>query len=208
MRKQIIVLLTLMISLSSEAQNKDIRFTTGVFTGISQTGIAFQSLDKLARNVADDAQFDLQSSAPLSFEVGFRPTDKFAVGLLFSSQSFTGDIRGYTFNFKVDSVVIEDVNLNLKRRFIGITPKYIWKLKGEGRAEFYTAARIGYIFWSQEINTSDRSFELPEWLGLSRPAIGIVPIGGNVYVTDQFTVNFESAIAAPYVFRLGLQLEL
>ena len=83
----------------------------------------------------------------------------------------------------------------------------MWKPR-DGKIELYSAARIGYVFWKNEINSADKSFELPQLLSLNRPSLGLVPIGGNIYFTEKTTVNFESAIAAPYVFRIGLQYHL
>lgn len=202
----IFTFIILLASLVSNAQILE-NLSVGIHTGISYTGLAFRSLKELKGNKSANARFDLDTRAPLSLSLDLKPNERFSIGLLFSNQNFSGFIEGYTFNYLDDSLVIEDVDLELKRYFIGITPKYYWK-KGNGNIELYSSLRVGYALWRSDISTTDQSFELPEWLGFSRPSVGLVPIGGNLFITNQIALNFESAIAAPYVFRLGFQYSL
>ena len=206
--KGIILSLSILVySATCVAQEYNNEVVLGVYTGISYAAVSFKALDNLSSNLDETATVSFETNAPISFEVATRPTEQFSIGLLFSTQSFSGNIDGYTFRVLEDSVAIEDVDLSLNRFFIGITPKYMWKPR-DGKIELYSAARIGYVFWKNEINSADKSFELPQLLSLNRPSLGLVPIGGNIYFTEKTTVNFESAIAAPYVFRIGLQYHL
>jgi hypothetical protein len=184
--KGIILSLSILVySATCVAQENNNEVVLGVYTGISYAAVSFKALDNLSSNLDETATVSFETNAPISFEVATRPTEQFSIGLLFSTQSFSGNIDGYTFRVLEDSVAIED-----------------------GKIELYSAARIGYVFWKNEINSADKSFELPQLLSLNRPSLGLVPIGGNIYFTEKTTVNFESAIAAPYVFRIGLQYHL
>jgi len=196
----------LLFSLASMAQTQEGEKVISLKIGFSATG-------GLIKGVGNNSDIDIDSlgtgdvsvsglpALSASFDYGF--SENFSLGALISYQEFTGSVRNYTFS-NADSFKLEDFSFNLKRIYLGIEPKLHWGGSNE-KIDLYTGIRAGYILWSNNIETTDKNFDLFNRFNVGRPSVALVPLGGNFYFNEDTGANFEIAIGAPYLFTVGVQ---
>ena len=192
-------------TLLSIGQLNSAMYRLGLQVGASSVNRCIQDLNKESYTVQTPETYNVISNGTpiLSLTADYRFNEKFTFGILASRQSINGKFADYRYAYDTASTLIsEDVNFKLKRRFIGIVTKYHWHTS-VNQLELYTAIRVGYIQWKRDIETTDPNFNALDHLTAGRPAIGIVPIGAKFYFLDGFGLSSEFAISSPYILHIG-----
>jgi outer membrane protein W len=198
------------MSSSVLAQNLEGQSVVSVRAGVGITGILIKTAAKVANistsNSGLEQEVSTNNKAAISLTYDYAINDNISLGLLGSMQVYNGSIKNYGFTTANDTFILENIDFKLKRFFIGITPKYHWNIDNE-KLDLYSGIRVGYIIWSNDINTSDPNFNLLDNFKLGVPAGAIVPIAANAYFTDNIGANFEVALGSPYMLSVGLQVK-
>jgi len=134
-------------------------------------------------------------------------SSNFSIGAMFGIQHFNADINSRSVNIGDTLLTTRNVDINLNRLYLGITPKYHYNMANE-QLELYSGVRAGFIFWQGNFDVEDSNIDVLSNLGAGRPAISLIPIGGRYYMTDELALNFELATGAPAIITLGLNFRL
>ena len=192
-------------TLLSIGQLNSAMYRLGLQVGASSVNRCIQDLNKESYTVQTPETYNVISNGTpiLSLTADYRFNEKFTFGILASRQSLSGEFANYKYMYDNTSTLkFEDVNFNLKRRFIGAVTKYHWRTSMD-QLEIYSALRVGYIQWKRTIETTDPNFISLDKITAGRPAIGLVPIGAKFYFLDGFGLSSELAISSPYILYIG-----
>ena len=192
-------------TLLSFGQLNSATYSVGIQVGGSLVNKSIQAINNESYTVQSPEKYNVISNGTpvFSLTADYRFNEKFTFGILASRQSINGKFADYRYVYDTTSTLIsEDVNFKLKRRFIGVVTKYHWHTS-VNQLELYSAIRVGYIQWKRDIETTDPNFNALDNLTAGRPAIGIVPIGAKFYFLDGFGLSSEFAISSPYILHIG-----
>jgi hypothetical protein len=74
------------------------------------------------------------------------------------------------------------------------------------KLDFYSAARIGFIFWNINLeSTQIVAIDAFSAIGAGRPAVAFTPLRGTYYITEHFAFNFEH-LSGLYTLQLRAKL--
>lgn len=205
MKKFYFSFVLLLVCTLAMAQNTEGDRVISLKAGFSTTGLAINNIDKV--NIFDSDSFNIGSvnaekNPAISATFDYAITDRFSLGGIFSTQSFTGNITDYKGVVNGDTFILNDINFKLNRMYLGVVPKLHWSANND-KVDFYSAVRVGFVFWVNKIDIDNDKFKALDSFKGGRPAVGAVPIGVNIYFTDSFGANAELSIGAPYIFSLG-----
>jgi len=205
--KNIIIILLASLSYTSFGQGQDEK-VIGIYTGFSTTGFAYRLASNITVNDSANTDFYGGSNLPVfgaMFDYGI--SSNFSIGAMFGIQHFNADINSRSVNIGDTLLTTRNVDINLNRLYLGITPKYHYNMANE-QLELYSGVRAGFIFWQGNFDVEDSNIDVLSNLGAGRPAISLIPIGGRYYMTDELALNFELATGAPAIITLGLNFRL
>jgi len=192
----------------ASAQSMEGQSAVSVKTGVGGTGLFIKAaaarINESSGDSTTEREVVSQNNPAIALEYGYSISDNFSIGILGSVQVYTGTIKNYGFIAFDNKFKVENVDYNIRRTFFGVTPNYHWNTDNEN-LDLYSGGRIGYVVWSNKFDTNDPNFEFPERFRLGRPAVGIVPIGGTAYFTENLGGNFELALGAPFILSAGLE---
>ena len=208
MKKINLLLICLMAgTLVVNAQNRAGEKVVSLNIGYSLTGGIIKSAGKTGSALNDSIEAESMSISTIpaisvAFDYGIG--EVFSIGVMYSIQSFSGDIKNYSYT-DINSVTkTESVNFSLLRNNISILPRFHYKIENKN-IDLYSGLRLGYIFWGANIDATDPNFDKLDKFAGGRPNFGIVPIGARFYFNENFGGNFEVAIGAPYIASVGAQ---
>ena len=208
--KKITLLITILsVAFFSYGQTKSGEKVASINLGYSLTGGLINALDEADTDDISSDSFGLNglnvNSLPaisLAFDYGIG--EVFSMGIMYSIQSFSGSIDQYTWINNQGETRSESIDVGLTRNNLAILPRFHWRMQSEN-VDIYSGLRVGFLFWTGEVESSDPNFDDFDTFSGGRPTVGLVPIGGRFYFTDEFGANFELAIGAPYIASIGAQ---
>ena len=205
--KQILILTIISIMCLTASAQRAKESVIGLNVGGSVTGALFRVAKQFTDSDSTVSNL-LASSAlpPLSISYDYGVSDHFTIGALASGQHLTATVNEVNIDL-LDTLLLSEVNAKFNRFYIGLVPRYQYKINSEMLA-LYSAARVGFVFWSSNVNLDNVAFDDIRGFGVGRPALSIVLLGGRYFFNDNFGLNFELASGAPYLASIGLNYKL
>lgn len=161
------------------------------------------SLIKTILNQKKDVQVD--GTAVLAFGYEYRPIDRFAVGLGFTTQSLSGN---YVFETEVQGQMVEEsLHFDYLRYAIVVEPKFYYPLKTD-KLELYTSIRLGYKREKLDANTSNNNIN--EILKLTDLIAGrglnasITPLGINYFPIKNIGIGLAGNLGPTYLTKASV----
>ena len=202
--------LLLLITSALVAQTNQGEKVMSLNAGFSWTGLVFNTLTADDINLEIDDQnvtlgsFNATASPAIGVTFDYGITNVFSLGALVSRQVITGEIGNYSWQDLNGNPRTESLTFNSSRNNISLVPRFHYKLKSEN-VDLYSGLKLGFTFWRLNVDATDRDFDVLDKFTPSRPSLGLIPIGARFYMSDNFGLNVETAIGAPYVASIGAQ---
>lgn len=210
MKKIIFPLALVLISFTTWAQNASGEKVVSLNFGYSLTGGLINALDNDEGSdfTVDDSLglngVNVNTLPAISVAFDYGIGEVFSLGVMYSLQSFSGSVDQYSWVNSDGVRRSESLDISLIRNSVAILPRFHYKL-GNENIDLYSGLRVGFLFWTNNIESTDPNFnEFGDFTG-GRPSVAIVPLGGRFYFTDEFGANFEIALGAPYIASVGAQ---
>jgi len=134
----------------------------------------------------------------LSFDYGL--SDRWSIGGFVSTQRRHGS-TDFTYQNTDSQLMTEQVDFNLRRNTFGFTTKIHYGKSP--RADLYSGARMGVLFWNKTIESNSGQFDVFDDLLQTRPIFSLTVFGVRFYPTEQIGLNFELNLGAPNIIGLG-----
>jgi hypothetical protein len=206
MKKINLLLIALIFSGTLLAQNESGQKVVSLNFGYSLTGGVIKALGE--SEVSSDSfgigSVDVTTLPAISLAFDYGVGEVFSIGLMYSFQSFSGEVKDYTWVDENFETRTESIDFGLTRNNIVLLPRFHYRLDNE-RFDLYSGLRLGYLFWGGSVESTDPNFDEFSSFAGGRPTFGLVPLGGRVYFTDNIGANFEVALGAPYIASVGAQ---
>lgn len=208
--KKIQTLILVLISLALNAQNNPGDKVVSINAGFSWTGFIFNTLTaddiniNLENTDASVGSFSAAASPAVGLTFDYGITEVFSLGGLYAQQSFTGDIENYSWKDINGVQQTESLSFDASRNNISLVPRFHFRMKSE-QVDLYSGFKIGFNFWRLNVDAQDRDFSALDKLTPSRPSFGLIPIGARFNIAENFGLNVETGVGAPYVFSIGAQ---
>lgn len=207
MKKLNLLIIVLLISATTFAQRESGEKVASLNIGYSLTGGVIKALGNADVTSTDSfgvGSIDMTTTPAISLAFDYGIGEVFSIGAMYSFQSFSGDIKDYTFIDTDGNTKTESVNFGLSRNNIALLPRFHYRISNDN-IDIYSGLRLGYLFWGGNATSTDPDFnEFDDFQG-GRINVGIVPIGGRFYFSDNIGANFEIALGAPYIASVGAQ---
>ena len=134
----------------------------------------------------------------------YSTSSRWSIGGFISTQRRHGTTEfSYADN---NRVLTETVKFDLRRNSIGFNTKLHYG--SSERIDLYSGARLGWLFWTNKIESPSGQFDLFNDLITSRPFFGLTAFGARIYPTDYIGLNFELNLGAPNIIGLGAVIKL
>ena len=165
-------------------------------------GLSIWNMYAGVANVGDSLTASSTPTFNATYDYGI--THNFSIGAAagFNSFSFTNPHYSYVNSSGV--VIYESIGVTYSRINIAVRPLYHWG-KNED-FEWHTGLRMGYSFWTAELNTSDPYYQ-DEFYRQNLYSIQVL-FGSRAYFTEFLAITFYVGIGTPYFASLGLSLKL
>ena len=206
MKKYYLFVSVLIIGSTSFAQHKKEQKLVSVRLGFSGTGLLIKAIGKadlFSKDSFSVGNISTSKRPAISAAFDFSLTDRLSLGGIFSHQVFSGEINDYKGVVGGKTFVINHIDFKLKRTYIGAIPKIHWAVKNED-FDFYSGVRVGYLLWTSDVNVNEHDFKALDAFKGGRIALGIVPLGANLYLNQNLGLNAEISVGAPYIFGIGI----
>ena len=176
------------------------KMLAGIHAGLSLTGLLYEAMD-----IHADTQIcNSHSKVAVQGTFDYFVSNKITVGLFGSIQPFRVDITYWEYGDTLNPKIIEDIQIKMTRIYLG--GRFLYHYKNTEKIDIYSGLRAGYLFWNRKIPSSDQDFITDfeeEFIMISRPAIGLIPIGLRIKFSPQFAANVELNAGAPHLFSFG-----
>ncbi len=199
MKRLAVIVCIVLFSLSLNAQTPQHSLEAGYGVSIKA------GLIKTILNQKKDVNVD--GTSVLAFGYEYRPIERFAIGLGFTTQKLMGD---YIFESEVQNMKIEEsLTFEYLRYAIVLEPKFYYPLNLK-HLELYTSIRLGYKRERVDATTSNNNIN--EILKLTDLIAGpglnasITPLGINYFPMENIGIGLAGNLGPTYLTKASVFL--
>ncbi|MEM9887800.1 MAG: hypothetical protein AAF849_18035 [Bacteroidota bacterium] len=221
MKKSLLFVLALSISMGLSAQNEDYKNVLTLNIGASLPGTLFDLFDNNNLNEFEidvdgqisnvSGQFVGRSAPAIQVNYDYGIVKWFSVGGGLSYQNMGFEIQNLSYLDEDEALQkgVDLVDVGINRINIGIRP--LFHYGNNDKLDLYSGFRIGLTSWITDVTASDTNIQndidSTPFAGVNL-AFQVIPFALRGYFSENFGINFETGIGAPHYFSLGLNYRL